>query len=78
MGATFGFVKVVAHKDSKKIIGVHIIGPQATELIAQAGILVGLDATIDDLKKVIFAHPTLSEALMEAVEDLEKLAIHKI
>ncbi|RLC57761.1 MAG: dihydrolipoyl dehydrogenase, partial [Candidatus Cloacimonadota bacterium] len=74
----FGFVKVIELEDSNKIIGVHIIGPQATELIAQAGILVGLDATIDDVKKVIFAHPTLSETVMEAVEDLEKLAIHKI
>ena len=78
LGATFGFVKVVANNKSNKIIGVHIIGPQATELIAQAGILVGLDATIDDVKKVVFAHPTLSETVMEAVEDLEKLAIHKI
>jgi len=78
LGATFGFVKVIALKDSNKIIGVHIIGPQATELIAQAGILVGLDATIDDVKKVVFTHPTLSEAVMEAIEDLEKLAIHKI
>jgi len=78
LGATFGFVKVVANKKANKIIGVHIIGPQATELIAQAGILVGLDATIGDVKKVVFAHPTLSEAIMETVEDLEKLAIHKI
>ena len=78
LGATFGFVKVIALKDSNKIIGVHIIGPQATELIAQAGLLLGLDATIDDVKKIVFAHPTLSEAVMEAVEDLEKLAIHKI
>ena len=78
LSATFGFVKVVAHKDSNKLIGVHVIGPQATELIAQAGILVGLDATIEDVKKVVFAHPTLSETVMEAVEDLEKLAIHKI
>ncbi len=78
LGATFGFVKVIALEDSNKIIGIHIIGPQATELIAQAGILVGLDATIDDVKKTVFAHPTISEALMEAIEDLEKLAIHKI
>jgi len=78
LGATFGFVKVIGLKNSNKIIGVHIIGPQATELIAQAGILLGLDATIDDVKKVIFAHPTLSESVMEAVEDLEKLAINKI
>jgi len=78
LGATVGFVKIVALEESKQIIGVHIIGPQATELIAQAGILLGLNATIDDVKKVVFAHPTLSETLMEAVEDLEKLAIHKI
>ncbi len=78
LGATFGFVKIIALENPNKIIGVHIIGPQATELIAQAGILVGLDATIEDVKKVIFAHPTLSESVMEAVEDLEKLAIHKI
>jgi len=78
LGATFGFVKIITLEDPNKIIGVHIIGPHATELIAQAGILVGLDATIEDVKKVVFAHPTLSEALMEAVEDLEKLAIHKI
>ncbi|MDP8269053.1 MAG: dihydrolipoyl dehydrogenase [Candidatus Tenebribacter davisii] len=78
MGATFGFVKVIASEISKKILGVHIIGQQATELIAQAGVLIGLEATVDDVKKVIFAHPTLSEIVMEAVEDLEKLAIHKI
>jgi len=78
MGATFGFVKVIASEISKKIIGVHIIGLQATELIAQAGVLIGLEATVDDVKKVIFAHPTLSEIVMEAVEDLEKLAIHKL
>ena len=78
LGATVGFVKVIASKESKKIIGVHIIGPQATELIAQAGILLGMNATTDDVKRVVFAHPTLSETLMEAVEDLEKLAIHKI
>jgi dihydrolipoamide dehydrogenase len=78
LGATFGFVKVVGLENTNKIIGVHIIGPKATELIAQAGILLGLDATIDDVKKVIFAHPTLSESVMEAVEDLKKLAIHKI
>jgi len=78
LGATFGFVKVIAQIDSKRLLGVHIIGPHATELISQAGVLVGLNATVDDVKKVVFAHPTLSEAVMEAVEDLEKLAIHKM
>ncbi len=78
LGSTFGFVKTIADAKSHKIIGMHIIGPQATELIAQGGILLGTDSTIEDVKKVIFAHPTLSEAIMESVEDLEKLAIHKM
>ncbi|MEA1973240.1 MAG: dihydrolipoyl dehydrogenase, partial [Candidatus Cloacimonadota bacterium] len=77
-GNTFGFVKVIADKKEHKIRGIHIIGLQATELIAQAGILLGLDATIEDVKKVVFAHPTLSECVMEAIEDLENLSIHKL
>ena len=78
MGSTFGFVKTIADSKTNKIIGMHIIGPQATELIALGGILLGTDAAISDVKKVIFAHPTLSETVMESIEDLEKLAIHKI
>jgi len=78
LGDSFGFVKVIADQKSKKIIGMHIIGPQATELIAQGSILINTDADIEDVKKVVFAHPTLSECVMEAVEDLEKLAIHKM
>ncbi|MCF7858672.1 MAG: dihydrolipoyl dehydrogenase [Candidatus Cloacimonetes bacterium] len=78
LGAIDGFVKVVALKKTGKILGVHIIGHQATELIAQAGILLGLNADYEDVSKVIFAHPTLSETVMEAFEDLQKLAIHKL
>jgi dihydrolipoamide dehydrogenase len=78
IGNTFGFAKVIADAGTKKIVGLHIIGPQATELVAQGGILIGTGATIEDVKKVVFAHPTLSEVVMEAFEDLEKLAIHKI
>ncbi|MCK4654062.1 MAG: dihydrolipoyl dehydrogenase, partial [Candidatus Cloacimonetes bacterium] len=78
LGSTFGFVKVIADADTHKLLGIHIIGPQATELIAQGGILIGTQALIEDVKKIVFAHPTLSETIMEAVEDLEKLAIHKM
>ena len=78
LGETFGFVKVIAEKKSQKIIGMHIIGPQATELIAQGAILIGTESTIENVKNIVFAHPTLSESTMEAIEDLEKLAIHKI
>jgi len=78
LGETFGFVKVIAAAESKKIVGMHIIGPQATELIAQGAILIGMQATFEDVRNIVFAHPTLSESTMEAIEDLEKLAIHKL
>jgi dihydrolipoamide dehydrogenase len=78
LGSTFGFVKIIADSRTHALLGMHIIGPQATELIAQGGILIGSKATIADVKKIVFAHPTLSETIMEAVEDLEKLAVHKI
>jgi dihydrolipoamide dehydrogenase len=71
-------VKVISAKESGKIVGVHIIGPSATELIAQGSILLGLNADIEAVRKIVFAHPTLSEALGEALEDLEGLAIHKV
>lgn len=78
IGDTFGFVKVIARRSDKKIIGMHIIGPQATELIAQGGIIIGTQASYEQINKVVFAHPTLSESVMEACEDLENLAIHKL
>lgn len=78
LGNTFGFVKTIADSNSKKLVGMHIIGPQATELIAQGSILLNTEATINDVKKIVFAHPTLSEAVMESIEDLENLAIHKM
>lgn len=77
-GNTFGFVKTIAEKKSNRLIGLHIIGPQATELIAQGGILLGLKATTEDVKTIVFAHPTLSEAVMEAIEDTEQMAVHKL
>jgi dihydrolipoamide dehydrogenase len=76
MGNTAGFTKVIADLETKKILGVHIIGPNATELIAQATAFIGLEANIEKVNEIVFAHPTLSETVMEAVEDLEKLAIH--
>ncbi|MCF7920129.1 MAG: dihydrolipoyl dehydrogenase [Candidatus Cloacimonetes bacterium] len=75
---TTGFVKVIAEKTGGRIVGMHIIGPSATELIGQGGILLGLEADMGKVKKIVFAHPTLSEAIGEALEDLEGLALHKI
>jgi dihydrolipoamide dehydrogenase len=76
MGNTFGFVKSIADKKSGKIVGLHIIGPMATELIAQGSFMINTESTIHDIEKIVFAHPTLSECVMEAVEDLHKMAIH--
>ena len=78
MGETFGFVKTIADANTKRLLGVHIIGPNATELIAEAAILIDTKFDIERINKMIFAHPTLSESIMEAVEDLEALAIHKL
>jgi dihydrolipoamide dehydrogenase len=78
MGDTFGFCKTVADKKSGKIVGMHIIGLQASELIAQGSILIGKEATIHDVEKIVFAHPTLSEIVMESIEDTISLSVHKI
>ncbi|KQC03658.1 MAG: hypothetical protein APR54_09235 [Candidatus Cloacimonas sp. SDB] len=78
LGNRFGFVKLIAEEDSGKIIGMHIIGPQATELIAQGAYMIGTNMTFNEIKKIIFAHPTLSECIMEAAEDLENKAVHII
>jgi dihydrolipoamide dehydrogenase len=77
-GNTNGFVKTIARADNDQLVGMHIIGPNAAELIAQGSILINLKATAKDVEKVVFAHPTLSEAIMEAVEDLNGLSIHKM
>lgn len=78
MSNTFGFVKTIARADNGELVGMHIIGPQAAELIAQGGILISLKCKIEQLESIVFAHPTLSEAIKEALEDLRGLSIHKI
>lgn len=78
MSATQGFVKTIARKDSGEMVGMHIMGPQAAELIAQGTIMISKKMKAEDIHDVVFAHPTLSEAIMESVEDLQNLSIHKI
>ena len=78
MSNTFGFVKTIARADDQRLVGMHIIGPQAAELIAQGSILISLGAKAEDIERIVFAHPTLSEAIMESLEDLRNLSIHKI
>ncbi|WLQ15093.1 dihydrolipoyl dehydrogenase [Hahella aquimaris] len=74
--ATMGMVKILAHKDTDRILGVHIVGPQASEMIAQGVIAMEFGSSSEDLAMTVFAHPTLSEAVHEAALAVEGKAIH--
>lgn len=76
LNETNGFVKIVGEKKYDEVLGVHIIGPRATELISEAGTALRLEATSEDLVQTMHAHPTLSEAIHEASEAVEGLPIH--
>ncbi|MBP7309669.1 MAG: dihydrolipoyl dehydrogenase [Candidatus Cloacimonetes bacterium] len=78
MSATTGFVKTIARKDTGELVGMHIMGQNAAELIAQGTILINRKCTAEMVDSMVFAHPTLSETIMEAIEDLQNLSIHKI
>jgi dihydrolipoamide dehydrogenase len=71
-----GFVKVVSDAKYGEILGVHIIGPQATELIAEAVTAIELEATVEDMLYMIHAHPTLAEAMLDGFGSVEGLAIN--
>jgi dihydrolipoamide dehydrogenase len=66
MNRTFGMVKIVADKKFGQVLGVHIIGPHATDMIAEAVLGMTLEMTVDELARAVHPHPTLSEAVMEA------------
>lgn len=66
VAATQGFVKVLAHADTDRILGVHIIGPAAGEMVAEAALAMAMHASAEDVARTCHAHPTLSEALKEA------------
>ena len=76
MGEEEGFVKVVSEKKYDEVLGVHIIGPHATELIAECCVAMQLETTAEELGRTMHAHPTVSEAVMEAAENVHGLAIH--
>lgn len=76
MAETEGFVKVIADAQFGEILGVHIVGPEATEMIAEVTALKTLEATLDELFLTVHAHPTLAEALLEAALAADGRAIH--
>jgi dihydrolipoamide dehydrogenase len=76
VGSHEGFVKVVADAKHGEVLGVHIIGPQATELVAEAVVAMQLEATIEELMFTIHAHPTLAEAMLDGFGSVENMAIN--
>ncbi|MFP4147016.1 MAG: dihydrolipoyl dehydrogenase [Halorhodospira sp.] len=77
MDQTAGLVKLIAHAESDRLLGAHIIGPQASELIAEAVVTMEFAGSAEDLARTIHAHPTLSESVHEAALAVGKRAIHK-
>lgn len=76
IGEPEGFVKIIAEKELGQILGVHILGAHATELIGECLLAMNLEASIEDLGEVVKGHPTLSETITEAALDWQKRAIH--
>lgn len=76
VGQHEGFIKIISDADYGEILGVHIIGPQATELIAEAVVAMELEATVEDLVWTIHAHPTLAEAMLDASNSVYGMAIN--
>jgi dihydrolipoyl dehydrogenase len=75
-GDSDGFVKILAETASDRILGVHIIGPDAGTLIAEATLAIEFGATAEDIARTCHAHPTLSEAVKEAALAVDQRAIH--
>ena len=76
MGRITGMVKVIADEETDKVLGVHICGAHATEIIHEGVLAMKMGATAKDIGQMIHAHPTLSEAIMEAAEDVPRVAVH--
>jgi dihydrolipoamide dehydrogenase len=75
-GETEGFVKIVADQKLDEILGIHMIGLRATELVAEATVALRLESTVEELVRTIHAHPTMAEAIGEAAHALHGAAIH--
>jgi dihydrolipoamide dehydrogenase len=76
VGGHDGFVKIVSDEKYGEILGVHIIGPQATELIAEAVTVMELEGTVEEMMFTVHAHPTLSESLLDAYGAVDGMAIN--
>ncbi|MDR1649523.1 MAG: dihydrolipoyl dehydrogenase [Synergistaceae bacterium] len=75
-GGERGIVKILADPKYDEIIGLHILGPRATDMIGEGAFAIGVESTLDEMEKIVHAHPTLSEAIREAALAAKKRAIH--
>lgn len=76
LGTTDGFVKFLAHPETDRILGVHILGPRAGDLIAEVAVAIEFGASSEDLARCVHAHPTLAESVKEAALAVDKRQIH--
>ncbi|BBO76367.1 dihydrolipoyl dehydrogenase [Desulfosarcina widdelii] len=76
MGETDGFVKLISHGKTDRILGVHIIGPRAADMIAECVLALEFGASSEDISRTIHGHPTFAEALMEAAMNVRKCSIY--
>jgi dihydrolipoamide dehydrogenase len=77
MAEPAGLVKVIAHAETDRILGMHLCGVNVSELVHEGVIAMEFNGAADDLARICFAHPTLSEAVHEAAMSVDKRAIHK-
>jgi len=78
MNDTEGFIKIIADKKYEEVLGVHILGPRATDLITEAALALRLEATLEEIITTVHAHPTIGEAMKEASLAVKKEAIHMV
>ena len=78
LGHATGMVKILAAAQSDEILGVHIVGAAASELIAECVVVMEFNGSSEDLARIVHAHPTLSEAVHEAALNVDKRAIHRV
>jgi dihydrolipoamide dehydrogenase len=76
MGETDGFVKVIADAKTDRVLGLHILGPRASDLIAEAALAIEFESSAEDIARTVHAHPTLPEAIKEAALGVAGMAIH--
>ncbi|EJO5349035.1 dihydrolipoyl dehydrogenase [Clostridium botulinum] len=78
MNDTEGLIKIIADKKYEEVLGVHILGPRATDLITEAALALRLEATLEEIITTVHAHPTIGEAMKEAALAVNKEAIHMV